>query len=226
MAKKKTMSDNTRALKKELQRKVAIANKRVKRLEANNMESLPAYKYYQDMKEGQKFSSAGNDHNKLRQELKMVDNFLDSKTSKVREANKYMKGIAKRTGIKYKNVSELPTKTKNFFEMASKVEQYLKNVQGSYHAIGYQKVWEQVSTYVKDNNIDLSSDKFDMDDYLEDLVSDSSNQNFFNQEDEEDEIDWGSLPQLGRDGKAIAKTGGSFLKDVGKNVMKMGKFLK
>lgn len=166
-------------LKKELQRKVAIANKRVKRLEQNNMTSLPAYKYYQDMKNGEKFTSAGKDYNMLRTELAKVDNFLEAKTSKVRDANKYLKGIAERTGIEYNKVSELPAKTKKFFELSSKVEQYLKNVQGSYSAIGYQKVWETVSEYIKDNDIDLGDEAQDMEQYLQDLVEGSSKGKFF-----------------------------------------------
>lgn len=168
-----------KSLKKELQRKVAMANKRVKRLEQNDMTSLPAYKYYQEMKQGEKFSSAGKDYNELRKELAKVDNFLGAKTSKIRDANKYLKGIAERTGIEYKSVKELPAKTKKFFELTSKVEQYLKNVQGSYSAIGYQKVWETVSEYVKDNDIDLGSDALDMEQYLDDLVNGSSKGKFF-----------------------------------------------
>lgn len=168
-----------KSLKKELQRKVAMANKRVKRLEQNDMTSLPAYKYYQEMKQGEKFSSAGKDYNELRKELAKVDNFLGAKTSKIRDANKYLKGIAERTGIEYKSAKELPAKTKKFFELTSKVEQYLKNVQGSYSAIGYQKVWETVSEYVKDNDIDLGSDALDMEQYLDDLVNGSSKGKFF-----------------------------------------------
>lgn len=166
-------------LKKELQRKVAMANKRVKRLEQNDMTSLPAYKYYQEMKGDEKFTSAGKDYNELRKELAKVDNFLGAKTSKVRDANKYLKGIAERTGIEYQNVKELPAKTKKFFELSSKVEQYLKNVQGSYSAIGYQKVWETVSEYVKDNDIDLGNEELDMEQYLDDLVNGSSKGKFF-----------------------------------------------
>lgn len=167
-------------LKDVLRRKVAMANKRLTRLENNNMQDLPAYRYAQDMlgdREKIRFTSAGKDYNKLMQELAMVDNFLNSKTSKVREANKYLKGIAERTGIKYNKVSELPGKTKKFFELVSKVEQYLKNVEGSYHAVGYEKVWETVSEYVKDNDIDLGNEDLDIETYLDDLIEQSSYDN-------------------------------------------------
>lgn len=179
-------------LKDVLRRKVAMANKRLARLEKNNMQDLPAYRYAKDMigdRERMRFTSAGKDYNKLMQELAMVDNFLNSKTSKIREANKYLKGIAERVGIKYNRVSELPQKTKNFFELASKVEQYLKNVEGSYHAVGYEKVWETVSEYVQDNNIDLGAEDFDFEDYLDDLIKQSGYDNMADAMDLDD-LDW------------------------------------
>lgn len=179
-------------LKVVLRRKVAMANKRLTRLENNNMQDLPAYRYAQDMlgdREKMRFTSAGDNYNKLMQELAMVDNFLNSKTSKVREANKYLKGIAERTGIKYNKVSELPQLTKNFFDLASKVEQYLKNVEGSYHAVGYEKVWETVSEYVQDKDIDLGSDDFDFENYLDDLIKQSGYDNMADAIDL-DALDW------------------------------------
>lgn len=179
-------------LKDVLRRKVAMANKRLQRLEGNKMQDLPAYRYAKEMlgdRKRMRFTSAGKDYNKLQQELAMVDNFLNSKTSKVREANKYLKGVAERIGIKYNRVSELPGKTKNFFELASKVEQYLKNVEGSYHAVGYEKVWETVSEYVQDNNIDLGSEDFDFEDYLDDLIQQSGYDNMADAMDLDD-LDW------------------------------------
>lgn len=163
-----------KALKGLLRSRVAMANKRLLRLEANKLTDLPAYKYYQEMKGSERFTSKGNDYNELRKELARVDKFLASKTSLVRGANKHLKEIAERVGIRFDKVSELPEKTKRFFELTSKVGQYLKNVEGSYHAIGYQKVWESVSDYVKEQDIDLTSGKFSADDYIEDLIDRTS----------------------------------------------------
>lgn len=178
-------------LKDVLRRKVAMANKRLTRLENNNMQNLPAYRYAKDMlgEDRDRFTSAGKDENELRKELMRVENFLNSKTSKVRDANKYLKGIAERAGIKYNKVSELPGKTKHFFELASKVEQYLKNVEGSHHAVGYQEVWETVSEYVKDNDVDLDEENFDIDTYLDDLIEQSGYDNMADAMDLDD-LDW------------------------------------
>lgn len=150
------------ALKAEVARKASIANKRLARLEKNNLTHLPAYQMWVDYKGGVKFSVKGKDYNELQAELARVNAFLNAKTSLVRQANKYLKEIAAMTGIKYKSVKELPALTKNFFELASKIEQYLRNVEGSASAIGYQKIWEVINKYVKEENTELLKGVSDM----------------------------------------------------------------
>lgn len=155
--------DAYKKLKKEVSRKASMANKRLVRLENNNLEELPAYKAWQTYGGGVKFSVKGKDYNQLQKELSRLNNFLNSQTSLVRGANKLMKDIAKETGIKYTRVSELQQKTKAFFEISSKVEQYLQNTTKTAWALGYQKIWEQVNQYVKDERIDLGSANLDVD---------------------------------------------------------------
>lgn len=150
------------ALKAEVSRKASMANKRLARLERNNLTHLPAYQMWLDYKGGVKFSVKGKDYNELQMELARVNAFLNAKTSLVRQANKYLKEIAAMTGIKYKSVKELPALTKNFFELASKIEQYLRNVEGSASAIGYQKIWEVINKYVKEENSELLKGVSDM----------------------------------------------------------------
>lgn len=144
-------------LKQELRRKVAIANKRLARLEKNNLTELPAYKQWRDYGGGVKFSSAGKDYNLLQAELARVDRFINARTSLVRESNKYLKELANLTDLKYKKVSELPDLLSNFFEVSSKIEQYLRQTEGSASAIGYQKIWEVVNKYVSDQEVDLNN---------------------------------------------------------------------
>jgi hypothetical protein len=162
--------DALRKLKAEVSRKASMANKRLKRLEKNNLTNLPAYQQWVDYKGGVKFSVKGKDYNQLQQELARVNQFLNNKTSLVRQANKYLKDIAEITGIQYKSVKELPAKTKTFFELASKVEQYLRNVEGSASAIGYQKIWQVINEYVEDEKIELDSSKMDMEKVLDEVI--------------------------------------------------------
>lgn len=149
--------DEIRKLKQELRRKVSIANKRLDRLEKNNLTELPAYRQWREYGGGKRFSSAGWDYNELQAELARVDRFLNSRTSLVREANAYLKELANLTGLKYKKVSELPDLLSNFFEVSSKIEQYLRQVEESASAIGYQKIWEVVNEYVEEQNIELDN---------------------------------------------------------------------
>lgn len=145
----------TQALLSEVQRKASMANKRIARLEKNNLTDLPAYRSWVDYGGGVKFSVAGKDYNELQAELSRVNHFLESKTSLVRQANKYMIDLAKMTGVKYERVSELPNKLSSFFEIASKVEQYLRATEQSASAIGYHKIWEVINKYVEEERKEL-----------------------------------------------------------------------
>ena len=145
----------TRALLAEVQRKASMANKRLERLERNNLTDLPAYRSWVEYGGGVRFSVAGKDYNELQAELARVNHFLNSKTSLVRQANKHMKDLAKMTGVKYEKVSELPSKLSSFFKLASQVEQYLRVTEQSASAIGYHKIWEVINKYVEDEREDL-----------------------------------------------------------------------
>ncbi len=153
-------------LKAEVSRKASMANKRLVRLEKNNLTNLPAYQKWVDYKGGVKFSVRGKNYNQLQQELARVNQFLDAKTSLVRQANKYLREIASMAGIEYSSVKELPVKTSVFFELANKIEQYLRNVEGSASAIGYQKIWEVINKYVKEENIELDKGVKEMEDLI------------------------------------------------------------
>lgn len=153
--KSKRYREQVNKIKKELRKKASMANKRLTRLENNDLTELPAYKQWREYGGGKKFSSAGKDYNQLQAELARVDRFIDSRTSLVRDANKYMKEIATITGAKYDKVSDLPKVLNNFFQLASKIEQYLKQVEGSASAIGYQKIWDTINKYTAEQGIDL-----------------------------------------------------------------------
>lgn len=75
-----------------------------------------------------------------------------------------MKEIANLTGVEYKSVKELPAKLENFFRISEKVEEYLRNVEGSASAIGYHKIWEVVNEVVETEKIDLTETEGDLTD--------------------------------------------------------------
>ena len=148
-------------LKREIQRKANIAHKRLQRLEKNNLTQLPAYQQW--VKDGAvRFGVKGKNYNELQAELARLNRFLDSKTSTVREANKHLKDIAQMTGVKYKSVKELPDKLENFFRISEKIDEYLRNVEGSASAIGYHKIWEVVNQVVEMEGKELEGSAEDM----------------------------------------------------------------
>lgn len=161
--------ENLKEAKKEISKLTSMANKRLARLENANLTSSPAYKKWAE--NGQvKFGVKGKTHNELQRELSRLEKFLSAETSTVRGANATLKEMAKNTGIKYKNLADLRSKADKFFELSSKVEQYLRTVDDIASAIGYQKIWEAINTYVKDSKTDLSSSENDIDS-LVDTVS-------------------------------------------------------
>ena len=142
--------------RKEVSRLSAIANKRIQRLEKNNLTDSPAYQKL--VENGQpKFGVRGKDFNQVQQEFSRLNKFLNSQTSTIRGINTNLKTMAKNTGISYKNMPQLKAQASKFFELSSKVEQYLRNVEDMGSAIGYQKIWEAINQYVKKEKVDLSA---------------------------------------------------------------------
>ena len=139
----------------------SLANKRVARLESNGLTDSPAYKAY--IETGGKFGVRGKDHNQLQSEVARLKKFIESATSTVKGVTNTLKEMASNTGIKYENLKDLRSKAAKFFELSSKVEQYLRTVDDMASAIGYQKIWEAINQYVKSGEIDLSSSDGDID---------------------------------------------------------------
>lgn len=137
-----------RQLKQEISKKASMANKRLKRLESNDLTNVPAYRQYVQGG-GVKFSVKGKNYNQLQAELSRVNHFIDSKTSTVRGTNSVLKEIANTAKIKYNNLSELYSNVNQFFSLASKVEDYLNATGQTALAIGYQRVWEAINKYVE-----------------------------------------------------------------------------
>ena len=151
----KLASDKYRELKKEVSRLSSMANKRLKRLERNELTDLPAYQSW--VKGGAiKFGVKGKDFNQLQSEFWRLKRFLDNKTSLVRQANKFLREMAENTGIKYNGLADLKTKSKKFFELADKIKEYYKASEQNALALDYQKIWEQINVQIKQGILDLT----------------------------------------------------------------------
>ena len=150
----KLASDEYKELRKEVSRMSSLANKRIKRLESNELTELPAYKSWYD--NGHiKFSVKGKDYNQLQSEFWRLKRFIDDKTSTVRQANSFLKEMAQNTGIKYNGLADLKSKSKQFFDLAEKIKQYYQSANQSAIALDYQKIWQQINTQIKQGVIEI-----------------------------------------------------------------------
>ena len=155
--------------RKEVSRLASLANKRIQRLENAKLTDSPAYQKW--VENGSvKFGVKGKTYNQLQSEMARLNRFINAQTSTVRGINSNLKEMAANTGIKYGTLKELRSKATSFFELASKVEQYLRTVNDMASAIGYNKIWEVINEYVEKEKIDLSGAENNIDE-LSKMVS-------------------------------------------------------
>lgn len=160
---------NAGMLRKEASRLASLANKRIQRLERRGLVDSPAYqKWLADG--GQKFGVKGKTFNEVQQEMSRLRQFVDSQTSTIRGYHSVLKDIAANTGIKYNKIGELYSRAEKFFELSSKVEQYLRTVEDMASAIGYQKIWEAINEYVQESGTELEDADANMDQMVQTIA--------------------------------------------------------
>ena len=155
--------------RKEVSRLASLANKRIQRLEDAKLTDSPAYQKWVE-NGGVKFGVRGKTYNQLQSEMARLNRFINAQTSTIRGINSNLKEMAANTGIKYGTLKELRSKAASFFELSSKVEQYLRTVNDMASAIGYNKIWEVINEYVEREKIDLSEAENNIDE-LSKMVS-------------------------------------------------------
>lgn len=148
-------SDKYKELRAEVSRMASMANKRLDRLENNNLTMLPAYQSW-EQNGSIRFSVKGKDYNQLQAEFWRLKNFLDDRTSTVREANAFLREMAENTGIQYHGLEDLKNKSARFFELAEKIREYNQAIGQAAQALDYQKIWQQINTAVQQDALDLS----------------------------------------------------------------------
>lgn len=148
-------SDKYKELRKEVSRMASMANKRIDRLERNNLTMLPAYQAWE--KNGSvRFSVKGKSYEETQAEYWRLKKFLDDRTSTVKQANDFLKQMAENTGIQYNGLEDLKAKSAKFFELADLIKQYNQSINHSAQALDYQKIWKDINTYVLDTDADLA----------------------------------------------------------------------
>lgn len=145
-----------KAYRIEASRLASMANKRIKRLEERDFKVSPAYDRW--LRDGAvKFSVKGKDYNELQREVARMKRFLNATTSTIRGTSRVLKDMAANTQVKYRNMKHLFELAPQFFDLAEKVEEYLRIVDDVASAIGYKEVWSEINKYTETARVDLSS---------------------------------------------------------------------
>lgn len=141
-------------IKKDMYRKVAIANKRLERLEQSGLTSSPAYQSWFNNYAGKRFSAKGDNWNLLQHELAAVDRFLGMKTSTVVGFKSVLADTVLRLGlgldaVNDENAVNIQLALSNYYEIVNKVYQILKleSKPGFADAMEYEVIWNSVSQY-------------------------------------------------------------------------------
>lgn len=150
-------TEKERKYRQEASRKVSMANKRLKRMEDQNLTMSPAYKKWVD-EGGQKFGVRGKSTQEVKAEVARLNKFLNQTTSTVRGTKKYLTNVAEQVGIvDYNSYQSLNSQLKDFFEVSDRVREYLKNSKEISVSIGYKKIWQQVNEYAETVGKEFSS---------------------------------------------------------------------
>lgn len=165
----KKASDKYKELRKEVSRMASMANKRIDRLERNNLTMLPAYQAWES-NGSVRFSVKGKSYEETQAEYWRLKKFLDDRTSTVKQANDFLKEMAENTGIQYNGLEDLKAKSAKFFELADLIKQYNQSINQSAQALDYQKIWKDINTYVLDTDADLA-DAMSSEEQLEKFLS-------------------------------------------------------
>lgn len=148
------------ALRKEVSRLSAIANKRIQRLIERDWADSPALKALQRTGGEARFGVRGKTHQEVQTEAARLLNFLNAETSTITGVQDNIRQIAQITGIPYyskEDIQSLKEQTTKFFELQNKLEQYLRSMGDSASALDYRNIWNQINLYVKEQKLDLSS---------------------------------------------------------------------
>lgn len=151
----KVASDKYKELRKEVSRMASMANKRIDRLERNNLTMLPAYKAWAE-NGAVRFSVKGKTYQETQAEYWRLKNFLDDRTSTVKQANQFLKEMAENTGIQYNGLEDLKAKSEKFFRLADLIKEYNISINQTAQALDYQKIWKDINQYVLDTDADLA----------------------------------------------------------------------
>lgn len=144
------LKEKERRMRREASRLASMANKRLKRLEEQNLLNTPAYKSWFESG-GKKFGIRGKTNKQVQYEMSRINKFLKMQTSTVTGAKQNLKDIADRIGIyNWDNIEDLNTRISNYYMLSDRVLEYSRTLQSLGASLNYEKVGEIVADYMEE----------------------------------------------------------------------------
>lgn len=152
-----------KALRAQVSQLASIANKRLDRLEKNELTSSPAYQKWEQAG-SHRFSVGGKSYSEVQSEYWRVKDFLEMRTSSVTGTKAVLQEIATNIGwgdIDFDNIALTQEQLSNFFKIADTVSQYLDSVDESAAALDYQEIWDTINAAYQEGKIDFNNAELD-----------------------------------------------------------------
>lgn len=152
-----------KALRAQVSQLASIANKRLDRLEKNELTSSPAYQKW-EQNGSHRFSVSGKSYSQVQSEYWRVKDFLEMRTSSVTGTKAVLQEIATNIGwgkIDFNDIATTQEQLSNFFTIADTVSQYLESVDESAAALDYQEIWNTINAAYQQGKIDFNSAELD-----------------------------------------------------------------
>lgn len=152
-----------KALRAQVSHLASMANKRLDRLEKNELTSSPAYQKW-EQNGSHRFSVSGKTYSEVQSEYWRVKDFLEMRTSSVTGTKAVLQEIATNIGwgkIDFENIALTQEQLSNFFAIANTVSQYLESVDESAAALDYQEIWDTINAAYQRGKIDFNNAELD-----------------------------------------------------------------
>ena len=152
-----------KALRAQVSHLASMANKRLDRLEKNELTSSPAYQKW-EQNGSHRFSVSGKSYSEVQSEYWRVKDFLEMRTSSVTGTKAVLQEIATNIGwgkIDFDNIALTQEQLSNFFAIANTVSQYLDSVDESAAALDYQEIWDTINAAYQQGKIDFNNAELD-----------------------------------------------------------------
>ena len=152
-----------KALRAQVSHLASMANKRLDRLEKNELTSSPAYQKW-EQNGSHRFSVSGKSYSEVQSEYWRVKDFLEMRTSSVTGTKAVLQEIAMNIGwgkIDFTNIALTQMQIANFFTIADTVSQYLESVDESAAALDYQEIWNTINAAYQQGKIDFNNAELD-----------------------------------------------------------------